>query len=272
MKNYGFKQDAIEPENYFLGASPIPEEVLQADRDWTPHLPAVEIQNENGVETYNCTSFGTLNCIETLMRRKFGGHYDYSDRYLGTMAGTGNGGNSPHVVAETIRNASGLIPDDKLSFTLEILSIDQYYSPKPMEAHLIRLGKQWLEQYEFKHEWVFKPSDTLDEKQKKLMTALTFSPIGVSVHAWRRNGELFTKPNGVGDNHWVMLYGAVDGQYWLVFDHYDQEVKKLEWNYDFGCAKRYWVNKLEPTRIVIKKPSFLASLWAWLVGKRKMVV
>ena len=44
-------------------------------------------------ETFNCVSFGTLSAIETLMFRLFGEKVNYSDRWIGIMAGTNAGTN-----------------------------------------------------------------------------------------------------------------------------------------------------------------------------------
>ena len=44
-------------------------------------------------ETFNCVSFGTLSAIETMMFRLFGEKVNYSDRWIGIMAGTNAGTN-----------------------------------------------------------------------------------------------------------------------------------------------------------------------------------
>ena len=69
------------------------------------------------LETMNCTVYGTLNAIETMISRIFHVEPNYSERFIGVLAGTTQGGNSPHKVAETIRKA-GLVPDSALPFRL----------------------------------------------------------------------------------------------------------------------------------------------------------
>jgi hypothetical protein len=39
--------------------------------------------------------------------------------------------------------------------------------------------------------------------------------------------------------HFVCLYDYVDGQFWLAFDSYDQNVKRLAWNFPFALGVRY---------------------------------
>ena len=70
--NYGFVRPKIEGKHYVLGGVfSLPKSVLQADGQWDKWLPDREFQNMNGVEVYNCTSFGTLNCIETLVKKLY---------------------------------------------------------------------------------------------------------------------------------------------------------------------------------------------------------
>lgn len=266
MKNYGFIPDTIKPEDYVFGASPVPPTIFQENGQWDEFLPTIERQNINGVETYNCTAFGTLNCIETLIRRVTGHEENFADRAVGITAGTGSGGNSPHVVAEAIRKQPCMIPEFRLPFDASIDSLEGYYSPNPLTADLITIANAWLAQYEFKHEWVFSPSEMVNEsvevKQALLAGALKCSPIGVSVNAWPAIGQdgLYHKEGP--DNHWVMLYGYEPGQYWKIFDHYDNEHKKLAWDYDFLFGKRYSIKKKESNPST--KASFLARLVAVL--------
>lgn len=267
MKNYGFKPDVIKPEDYVFGASsPIATPPINPGGQWDAYLPAIERQNINGVETYNCTGFGTLNCIEVLIKKQFDFNSDinYADRAVGIAAGTREGGNSPHVVAETIRKVACMVPEKNLPFSEAITSIEQYYSPDPLSETLVRIGTDWLNKFIFRHEWVFSTGDfeneTIAQKQQKMRAALEHSPLGVSVYAWPDQDEqgIYRKEKGMTDNHWVMCYGYVEGQYWKIYDHYDNEHKKLAWDYDFAFAKRYSISG--------RPASKASSFWARLVS------
>ena len=187
----------------------------------------------------NCTVYGTLNAIETMFKRIFNVEENYSERYTGVLAGTTQGGNSPHKVAETIRK-TGVIADRLLPFQPDINEWDEFYSPKPMDPTLQEIGTGWLRAFDFKHEWVFTPSMNLTPKQKaeKIREALKYSPVAVSVSAWRQKGDVYVKDVGEPDNHWCMLY-APD----MVFDSYDNTKKRLEPNYDHQFAKIYYLAK-----------------------------
>jgi len=239
-KNYGYIPDEIQPQDYLFGGENIPDEILQPDGDWTPFLPKDEFQFKGNFDTQNCTVFAALNAIEILMKRKYAGEYNYSERFLGIMAGTTPQGNSPHKVAETIRKV-GLIEDKDLPFDDSVKSWEQYYSPKPMIQRFIDKALQWLSQIIFKHDWVFK--DDVPNKAELLLEALKRAPLVVSVYAWMYGEDCYIKPQGVRDNHNVVLVSAIKGKRWIIFDQYDKTVKELAWDYNFDCAKRYYITK-----------------------------
>src|SRR5205085_10939803 len=99
-QNYGFIIPKIETReqgaDHVLGSSAIQGPVINPSGDWIPYLPDKEPQERNGIETQNCTGFGTLNAVETLEGYS-GIKIDHSDRYLGIAADTNPyHGNDPH--------------------------------------------------------------------------------------------------------------------------------------------------------------------------------
>jgi len=262
MKQYGLILEPISGEDYVLGGYRLPVQIIQEDGQWDEFLPKTEIQHKNGFDTYGCVPFGTLNCIETLYKKKYGEEPNYSERFIGVMAENKPLGNTPKKVAQTIHGVSGLIDDDLLDFHDLISSWEAFYSPKPMDDYYLDKGKEWLKNYDFKYEWVFKEGD---EKRTKLIKALKFSPVGVSVYAWVQTGDYYTKPKGSRDNHWTMLYGYEEGKYWKIFDSYDNTHKKLAWNFFFGYAMRYHLEKKPETQMIENyyKQGFYGKLFSF---------
>lgn len=259
-KNYGFVPDVIQPEDYVFGGFGVPAEpVLQPDGQWDQYLPDSEVQRNEGVESYNCTAYGTLNAIEIILEKKFQLFQNFSDRYLGTHAGTWPPGNSPHKVAETLRKECGVVADDLMPFTAEIDSLEEYYDKEVATYHLPK-GKAWLRSWEFKHEWIFTDATPVEQKNNLLIEALKYGPVCVSVDAWNQNDAGIFYRNNETDNHWTTLFGYEKDQYWKIFDSYDNTVKKLEWNYTFGYAKRYYLSK-----------KVTKSFWSLLVGYFKEI-
>lgn len=258
--NHGFQAPVITPEDYVFGAQ-LGAKTLIEDGQWGDYLPPYEAQERNGLETMNCTSYGTLNCIETLMNFHYQNKTNYSERFTGVLAETTPSGNNPHKVAEVIRK-EGLIAEALLPFNQWVKTWDDYYAPKPMAYEYYKIGRQFLQNYEIKHDWVFVNAPA-SRKPELLMKALQSSPLGVSVVAWHEQGGLYYKPEGTIDNHWATLYGYKEGEYWLVFDHYQNEHKKLEWKYNFGFAKRFEVRKKEHKDNWVVQ--FIKHLWSLIV-------
>jgi len=241
-QGHGFLPDKLKPEDFVFGGRQLPLKVLNPFGQWDVWLPESELQKRNGLETQNCVAYGTLNCLETLLKKLLGGDYNFSERYVGIMADTTPSGNSPQKVIETIRK-SGLIKEELLPFDDTIDEWGKYYSPKPMTEDLIKEGEKWLERFEVGHEWVL-VGDYSGKRQDTLKEALRYSPLGISVYAWKWDGKFYVKDNEQ-DNHWCCLYGYKDGEYWKIFDHYDNTRKKLAWDYKFGFAKRYFIKPLK---------------------------
>lgn len=241
-KGHGFIRDIIKDDNYVLGGFyKLPTEVLQPTGQWDDFLPNIELQKRNGFESMNCTVYGTLNVIEMLFKRLYGESKDYSERYVGVISETSIYGNSPHKVAEIIRKTSGLINESLLPFNEYIRFWEQYYHPNPMEDYYLNKGKDWLRKYKFGHEWIFK--EVVLNKPEKIKEALKYSPVAVSIHLHIEKDGLYQKGE-LRDDHWVVLYGYKDNEYWRVFDHYDNVFKKVDWDYDFEFAKRYYLKKI----------------------------
>ena len=242
LKQYGFRPSKIEIQDYKLGGlSKASREVLQFNGQWTTLLPKDEIQKKRNVETMSCVSFGCENQVTILEKRKFGIETNYSDRYLAIASDTDENGNEPTVVYETARKIAGFIPEEMLPFSDDIVSFEDYHSPKPLNKKYFDEGRKWLQKYELKHEWV-------NTDSKSLMQALQYSPLGISVMAWLADGELYYKPKNGIDNHWTLLVGYKEGEYWLIYDSYPDTdgdyIKKLKWDYAFGMAKGISLEKV----------------------------
>lgn len=235
--------DEVTPEQHKLGAKTrITGTPLVPDGQWDTWLPNKERQRNAHFDTINCTNYGTLNCLETLIAfHDYEVPRNFSERYTGVETGTRRSGNFPHKVIEIIRTESGVIPEHMLPFDESITSWEEYYYPNPMPARYKVEGARFLEMFRINHDWVFEPGDnvSVSRKQELLKEALAYSPIGVSVLAWKKRGDRYFKNEGESDTHWTMLFGYKDGEYWKIFDSYDESVKHLEWDYDFGYAKRY---------------------------------
>jgi len=251
--NHGFLPDIIQEDHYVLGSGMASKRfgaaaLMPDGHGWGKYKPEKELQNKNGVETLACTVYGSLNAWETLAN-----YYDLhdfpkdcSERFNAILAGITRSGGSPHRSCESIRE-SGVIPEQTLPFDGTIYSWDYYYSPKPMDPALASLGKRILRKYVFGHEWVW-PDGTVD-RPTRLKSALSRGPVCVSMHAWKEKNGMYYKDKGDADNHWLQLLDYKEGKYWLVYDHYEKDEKKITWDTEFECAKLYFLAIKEETMI-----------------------
>ena len=245
VKNYGFAPKPILPDQYVFGAGKIPEVVLQADGQWDKFLPVFEKQYTDKLETFGCTVFGTLNAREILKIKISGIEENYSDRDLYIISNTAPPGNDPHVVAEILR-LKGASFEKTLPFRMDIKDLIEFASFELKEAELNKERLVSLERFEYLHEWVFTNNTSLKNKQALMLRNLQFSPLGVSVEAWKqKENGLYYKEQGDPDTHWAVLIGYEYGKYWKVYDTYPtsegEAIKYLEWDYDFGYCKRYYL-------------------------------
>ena len=231
----GYLPPAEDKKLYQLGASPLPQEILEPDGDWTKFSPKFEPQRKR-FETFNCCSFNTIDCIQRLLQR-LGDNTNWSDRFTGITAGTSAQGNSPTIVAEAIRK-NGLIPEDMMPFSDDLENIDDYYSWDIEKGACITEGKNWLNNWEFGYEQV--PCNP-----ESMMTALRYSPLGCAVYAWEEQNGLYV--SDMPANHWSCVVTSYEkNKYWLVDDSYLQDgtnLKKLAWDFKFDFVLRYHIDK-----------------------------
>lgn len=232
-KKYGLKLDKKKPEDYVFGASSVPMETIREDADWTRFLPEKEYQNLNGMEPYACVAFTTLNCIEILIKAKYGLDRNYSDRFLAAVSGTKEGGNTPHTVAEFLRKV-GVVTQDEWPFDKSIKTFEKFYEPLPPK--LYELAQEFLSEWEFLHEYVNPDTDSIKK-------ALKCSPLGVSVCAWHKKNGKYFKPTGGTDNHFTTLFMLKEGDFERVFDTYDSTIKDIEWGTKHSAIKRFHIKK-----------------------------
>jgi len=227
-KSYGLIIDERKPADYVLGAfTKLPEEVLQENGDWTDYLPLEEKQNI-GLESMACVTFTILNCVEILIKRKYGEERNYSDRFLAAVSGTTKNGNSPQQVAEFLRKV-GVVKEDVYPFNAS--GFDDFY--KPLSPKLYELAKEFNEEWDFMHEFV---------EGKDIDTAITYSPLLISVAAWFNDNGIYYRPKGMKDNH-ATTYVKSMPDYRLVFDSYDSHLKKVHPGALPMVAKRFWIEK-----------------------------
>lgn len=234
--NTGLQIKPIEPEHFVFGDARLGDQPVLTDGDWSSFLPIPEDQAPFGFEPMCCTTFALLNCVEIMLRQKYGATDNYSDKFLAYVSGTTKSGNDPHTVAEALRTKGDVYEAD-YQYTSSDNSWEKFYAVP--EKWLYTKALEFIAQYNFGHSWVSPVS------QQAMMNALNYSPLTAGVYAWELDPQTgyYTNKQNLPAEHDVCVYGYVQGQYWKIFDSYSQECKKLAWDFPFVAVKRYTLDR-----------------------------
>lgn len=233
--NFGLIEDLIEYGAYITGQNKIPWVPFNEEGDWESYLPKYESQSDR-FETNGCTVWGLQNQVETLSRFLYGQEPNYAERfnYLLTPVNPKRGVD-PHKTYECGRK-DGFIDQKYLPMTK---TRSDFLDMSDINGTLRAKGQYWLQQHDFKHEWLDKTD------VESLKEALKTCPLGVSVTAWyEQNGKYVDL--GQRNNHWCLLY-KIDAEGLHVFDSYDHSKKVLSIDHKIKRAKRIWLNRRTKT-------------------------
>lgn len=273
IKNYGFSSDIVQLEDKqyrAFGNSMLDNNIIQSDGDWTNYLPTYEPQFNTKYDTFGCTVFGSLNSIETLMKKIYGGDHNYSDRFVYILSKIRPPGGDPHKVADNIRKA-GLINQEELPFTE---TFEEFIQPDPLTQELVDKALKFIDDKDIGHEWIFTNNPNKKDRIELLKHYLQRGTVCVSVTAWYEDNGVY-KDLGQSNTHWCQLVrlDEIDGEvYPVIFDSYDFSIKKLHPDHHIEMAKRY---SITPKKITdSQKKSWyqiLADVLKKLLGIQKEV-
>jgi len=237
IKDHGYRTPKIEQENYFRGA--LSKTVVNKTGDWRPFCPVYEPQF-TGFETNDCTIFGLENAIQIYMKGVFGLDVNYSERFVSNGMDRDNSeGLDPHLPMEWVRK-NGVIEQSLLPMTQ---TLKEYQTPRPLPRFLLDIAEKWG--YQLQHEYIFGNTPTIHIQRALLKEYLQYSPVPLSVTAWREQDGLFVD-DGKGNTHWAVLVHIDENDVMYVYDSYDLIVngistaliKKLHPDHHIEVAKR----------------------------------
>lgn len=235
---YGLINKKPDKKDWLLGT--ISSEKELTDGDWTDYLPKIEYQNSNGFDTMACVIYSALNCLETLHNRLYGVEVNWSDRFTAKTSGTSIQGNTLHNVAECIRKFYGTVKET--DYPSDGDNWNEYY--KTITDDLYSLGKEFYNTYQVNYEWV----ETREPFE--LIDILKVAPLQVTIRLIGVDDSGYYVKTDKTPNHAVMLYGYKLNDYWLIFDHYTQHIKKLAWDFKFGAIMKYKLSKLKSMKFI----------------------
>lgn len=248
MNNTGLILEPIK-DFIFLGSnSKIDNQIILEDGNWTKYKTKNEGQKKD-FDTWNCVAFSACNAIEIffkylLIGKKIStknltwliekgylvdGEINFSDRFVGTKAGTKVGvGNTGSRVANAI-HTFGLVPESYHPFEYGMKE-KEYYKATPRV--LDELGKEFLERFKINFESFF---------IKDVKEALKYAPVQVYVNAWHKKDGLYYNPTEK-INHAVARIRTATKQ---IFDHYEPFIKSLTTTYYYyPSGYKYTVDEI----------------------------
>lgn len=254
--NYGYKKSKPSYKDHKFGGLTALKGDPLTDGHWLKYVPTNEDQDK-GFPTFACTDFAGTNVFEILLNFEIAnnlletdklqwlkdngyidsnGKVNFSDRFTAITSNTDpSSGNDPHKVAETIRKV-GLIPESSLPYDSTITSSSTFYSPKPMTQDLLDKADKFLDIFGTGYDDVYPTPELLKE-------ALKYSPLSIAVKAWFPRGDKYYFPDNLPYNHDCVLLDYEDGQFWWIYDSYESNLKKVEWNSIFDEPLRYQIGK-----------------------------
>lgn len=203
--------------------SPIVFKEKLSSGNWLEFKPEHELQNK-GFETYACTVFSALDCIETLFMfdlrngnvppetvrflRDHGyfknGFINFSDRLPANFADIQIGlGTYQYKTNDAVRHY--LVPEDMFPYTT-----DKYYDQTQITQQILALIEELKDHITINWFWVEDPELYL--KMSPLQSIVRYA-----------DGEGVLKPNGP-KNHSVMTYD-IDSENTYINDSYTRELK-----------------------------------------------
>lgn len=239
MENFGLIKEEKKIGDWVAGGFTPLDEADTNPYFWERFLPLVEKQVLIYFDTYACVIFSGLNLLETLICHKTHREVNFSDQYSAIFSNLRNYTGTTYNEFWSAVREYGLLPQNKLAFTGK--TWEEWVSKDNVTPEMTIEALSFFDEWDLYHEWVkLNPTDMYQELFK--------SPLQVSVRF--ANGEEILNPEG-NTNHAVMIYSAVEGKYWEIFDHYTQTRKKYAWNYKFGACKK---------AILIKKNIYMPNI------------
>lgn len=256
------EQERIQnlPEKHVMGIGSVYPDLIKGHPYWQTVWFALKPETQFGVlETMGCTGYGTNNILEMIWKEQYKLDINLSDRFINKVSGTTRAGNTVDAPIDAIRKF-GFLYEDEYGWDRDTFDWNDYYSAVPQDK--LDLAKTRLDEWEFSHEYV--PNNPEAIKQ-----ALKTSPLGGTVHAWSKDSEGIYRDYGYSPNHFtVVILDYVEGKYWICGDSYPDDfqykdnpeqkefIKKLAWDFKFGCIKRYKItqkDKKKTTFLTLKK-------------------
>lgn len=255
-KNYNGYNESLEKlerderdSDYFMGAdNGVPVEVLQPNgHGWEKFLSPLEVQTVpidnkgNLFDTMSCVTFGILRTLQAIIYRKYGVRRLFAKRFTAVMSGTKPTGNSMYNVIMSVRKKHGAVDNDL--YPAGGKSVEEYLQPIPttLLKKLLFYAKRFLSGYKIYFEWL-EEDEQGNVLPSAIVAALTQSPVVVSGRLNKRVDGVYQRSEDP-TNHVFVVYDYKDREHFYADDHYPNNRKTLAWDFRFGAAMKFTVQR-----------------------------
>jgi len=243
---HGVLSPSIQPKDYILGAtSGCPWEIVNKSGSWLGHAPKPhEMQLQQGVDLAMCTNFAATDTVEAILHERYGEMYNFNERALAVMSNQQINGNNLGTVAEAIRT-KGLVMQDCHPWNPSVHDTYEKMMDASQEevTDWIEQGQMFLQTYDVRWEWVW---------STRMREALKCAPLfAASLYASENNkeGDIYKTdlPNSDKTTHAIVLLKQQLDGYKYIDDSYEQQIKKLDVDFNVPVGIRFWIrNKKHP--------------------------
>lgn len=213
--NHGVISPEKRPQDYLAGEFTfISYEVRNPNGDWRPYL--VEREKQYGKQdSMSCVSFSACSSIEMQEKLITGKENNYSDRFIAKMSGTTPEGNYLYKVGDAIRKF-GLIREADYPAPANY-TFSEYHAniPETLLSKFSAQGKEWLEQWDVKTEFVTPDRDSIRKhlKHAPLQIVIPGHAIVCVVAADNNKVTYFDTYPHAGDFLYTAPYSSIQAAY-----------------------------------------------------------
>lgn len=245
--NYGIKQVKPRKTDWVAGGETGITYKENTNGDWTPWLPANELQSGN-IDSMSCVSFSALKCLAIQLKwllannkvpqgavdflnsngYMLNGEPNFSERFTAKMSGTTQQGNWNINVWDSIRK-DGLLPES--SYPSDFTSWAEWAKEIPAELQV--KAKEFLKYFTIKYQWV-SSGQPLNENDSKTILSMWLkqSPLQADIPICPNYGSGEVYPCGARNSqHAITIYKIVKDIGLYIADHYNPFKKFLGYLY-----------------------------------------
>lgn len=225
--NYGYIHEEPPYGEVFFGGET--RKKLKEDHNWIDLVPRPqEIQSFKYFGTSACVTYMLLKIYSTLLYRKYGIRFNFSERATAVLSNTrpGYGNTFTNVLLSTMRD--GLMLEDEYPVDFEMKSVEEYYQPLSEENKT--KAKKNGKMFSIASTWI-------ETNPYSIYDALQYGLPGVAWYVGKPRNGIYPRYENPA-NHGITICGAEYEKCFYAADSLggSEYIKVLAWDSKFDAA------------------------------------